>query len=63
MLYFFLLYGFKMNKKINKKMISKKYKKVCMTLNYVEHSHVFTLPVTRFVSIFAFAILVGIPIG
>ena len=44
-------------------MISKKYKKVCMTLNYVEHSHVFTLPVTRFVAIFAFAILVGIPIG
>ena len=41
-------------------MISKKHKKVCMTLNCTEH---FLILSSRCMSIFALASLVGIPIG
>ena len=43
--------------------LSKKYKKVCRVLNYIDHSVIVIFTITGFVSIFAFASLVGIPIG
>ena len=42
---------------------SKKHKKVCTTLNYIEHFLVLTSTITRFISISVFAFLLGIPIG
>ena len=41
----------------------KKHKMVCTTLNYNEHLLILASAVTGCVSIFAFASLVGIPIG
>ena len=43
--------------------MSKNQKQVCMTLNYIEHFHIFASAVTGYVSISAFVSLVGIPIG
>ena len=45
------------------KLVSKKYKKVCRTLNYVEHFLILGSRTTGYISISAFASLVGIPIG
>ena len=45
------------------KLVSKKYKKVCRTLNYVEHFLILGSRITGCISISAFASLVGIPIG
>ena len=42
--------------------MSKKHKKICTTLSYIEHLLIITSVATRFVSISAFASLVGIPI-
>ena len=44
-------------------LVSKKHKKVCTTLNYIEHVLILVSTITRCVSIFVFASLVGIPIG
>ena len=44
-------------------MISKKHKKVCGVLNYIEHLLILVSTVTECVSISAFATLVGIPVG
>ena len=44
-------------------LVSKKHKKTCGNLNYVEHLLILALKVTGCVSISAFASLVGIPIG
>ena len=44
-------------------LMSKKYKKVHKFLNYTEHLLILISTVTGFVSISAFASLVGIPIG
>ena len=44
-------------------LISKKHKKVCATLDYVEPFLIVGSAITRCVSISAFASLVGIPIG
>ena len=44
-------------------LISKKHKKVCTTLDYVEHFLIVGSAITRCVSISACASLVGIPIG
>ena len=44
-------------------LMSKKHKKVCRVLNYVDHSLIVTSTITGCVSISAFASLVGIPIG
>ena len=44
-------------------LMSKKHKKVCRVLNYIEHSLIVISTITGCVSIFAFASLVGIPIG
>ena len=43
--------------------MSKKHKKVCTTLNYIEHFLILCCAITGCVSICAFASLVGIPIG
>ena len=45
------------------KLASKKHKKVCRTLNYVEHFLILGSRTTGYISISAFASLVGIPIG
>ena len=42
--------------------MSKKHKKVCTTLNYIEYFLILASTITRYVSIFAFASLIGIPI-
>ena len=42
--------------------MSKKYKKVCVTLNYIEHFLILASVVTGCVSISAFASLLGIPV-
>ena len=44
-------------------MISKKHKKFCTTINYIEHLLILASRVTGRVSIFAIPSLVGIPVG
>ena len=44
-------------------LISKKYKKVCTTLNYIQHSLILISTITGCIFISAFASLVGIPIA
>ena len=44
-------------------MISKKQKKVCATLNYIEHLLILAFTITVCVFISAFSSLNGIPIG
>ena len=44
-------------------LMSKKHKKVCTTLNYIEHFLILGSTIAGRVSISAFASLVGIPIG
>ena len=44
-------------------LMSKKYKKVCTTLNYVKHFLILASTITECISISAFASLIGIPIG
>ena len=44
-------------------LISGKHKKVCTTLNYIEHFLILASTITGCVSISAFASLIGIPIG
>ena len=43
--------------------MSKKHKKVCRVLNYINHLLIAICTITGWVSISAFASLVGIPIG
>ena len=43
-------------------LMSKKQKKVCTTLNYIEHFLILASPVTGCISVSAFAYLLGIPI-
>ena len=43
-------------------MMSKKHKKVCPTLNYIEHRLILASTVTGCASISTFASLVGIPV-
>ena len=43
-------------------MISKKHKKICTTLNCVEHFLILASTITGFISISAFTSLIGIPI-
>ena len=42
--------------------MSRKYKKICTTLNYIEESLILASTITGWVSISAFASLFGIPI-
>ena len=43
--------------------MSKKHKKVCRTLNYIENFLVLAFAITGCISISAFSSLIGIPIG
>ena len=43
--------------------MSRKYKKVCTTLNYIEHFLILASTITGYISISAFASLIGIPLG
>ena len=53
-----------LNEEINQnELMSKKHKNVYRVLNYIEHPLILISTVTWCVSIFAFACLVGIPIG
>ena len=45
------------------KLLSKKHKKICRVLKYIDHSFLVISTITGCVSISAFASLVGIPIG
>ena len=50
--------------KVNRnELMSKRHKKVCRTLNYIDHLLLAIFTITGCVSISAFASLVGIPIG
>ena len=44
-------------------LMSRKHKKVCTTLNYIEHFLILASTITGCISISAFASLIGIPIG
>ena len=44
-------------------LMSKKYKKVCTTLNYIEHFLILGFTITGCLSISAFASLLGFPAG
>ena len=44
-------------------LMSRKHKKFCKTLNYIEHFLILASTITGWISIFAFASLLGIPIG
>ena len=44
-------------------LMSKKHKKVCTTLNYIEHVIILASTITGRISISAFAFLLGITIG
>ena len=44
-------------------MISKKHKKICTTVNYIEHFLILASTITGCFSISAFASLVGTPVG
>ena len=44
-------------------LMSKKHKKVCTTLNYIEHFLILASTITACISISAFASLIGILIG
>ena len=44
-------------------LMSRKHKKVCTTLNYIEHFLILASAVTGCISISVFASLLGIPIG
>ena len=43
--------------------MSKKYKKVCTTLNYIEHSLILGFTITGCISISAFTSLLGFPVA
>ena len=45
------------------KLMNKKHKKVCETLNYIKHSLILASTISGRVSISAFTSLIGIPIG
>ena len=45
------------------KLMSKKHKKLCRILNYIDHSLIVISTIIGYVSISAFASLVSIPIG
>ena len=43
--------------------MSEKHKQICATLNYIEHFLISASTITRCISIYAFASLLGIPLG
>ena len=53
----------KYEKKQQNELMSRKHKQVCTTLNYVEHFLILASKITGYISISAFASLIGIPLG
>ena len=47
---------------MKQELMSRKYKKVCTTLNYIEHFPILASTINRCISITAFASSLGIPI-
>ena len=45
------------------KLMSKKWKKVCTNLNYIEHFFILASTIAESISISAFTFFLGIPIG
>ena len=52
-----------LNKTEQNELMSKKHKKVCITLNYIEHFLILASTITGCISISTFASLFSIPIG
>ena len=53
-----------LNEEINwNELMSKKHKKICTTLNYIEHFLILASAITGYVSISPFASLIRIPVG
>ena len=52
-----------LEEKKQNELVSKKHKTVCATLNCIEHFLILASTITGCISIFAFASLIGIPIG
>ena len=52
-----------LEEKKQNELVSKKHKTVCTTLNCIEHFLILASTITGCISIFAFASLIGIPIG
>ena len=52
-----------LEEKKQNELMSRKYKKICTTLNYIEHFLILSSTFTGCVSIPAFTFLIGIPIG
>ena len=52
-----------LEEKMQNELMSKKHKRVCMTLNYIEQFLILASTITGCISISAFASLFGIPIG
>ena len=46
-----------------KELMSRKYKKFCATINYIEHLLILDSAITGCISTSAFAYLLGIPVG
>ena len=44
-------------------LMSRKHKKICTTLNYIEHFLVLASAITGYISVAAFSCFLGIPIG
>ena len=44
-------------------LMSRKHKKLCGILNYIKHFLILAYTITKCISVFAFASLLGIPIG
>ena len=43
--------------------MSKKYEKICATLNYIEYFLILASAITKCISLSTFASLIGIPMG
>ena len=55
------MFNWRNKEKINWRV--KKHKKVCTSLNYIEHVLILVSTITRCISISAFTSLIGIPVG
>ena len=51
-----------LEEKVQNELMSRKHKKVCTTLNYIEHFLILAFTITGCISISGFASLLGIPI-
>ena len=51
-----------LEEKVQNELMSRKHKKICTTLNYIEHFFILASTITGCISISGFASLIGIPI-